>query len=165
MSLIEPILTELDQESKATLRILGRVPTEHLAWTPHPKSSSLGRLAFHIASIPAIGLRFARVSVFDPTQARPPQPIPETAEEIVAAYEANVAEARAQLGTMTDEQLQETFTMVRGERTIMSLPKIAMLRTIMLNHSYHHRGQLTVYLRLLDVPLPIIYGSTADEVP
>lgn len=165
MPIIEPILAELDQESKATLRILGRVPTEHLAWTPHPKSSSLGRLAFHIASIPSIGLRFARLGTFERTQAPPPPPIPATAEEIVAAFERNLAEARAHFASMTDDELQEPFTMTKEGRVLMSFPKIGMLRTIMLNHSYHHRGQLSVYLRLLDVPLPIIYGSTADEVP
>jgi uncharacterized damage-inducible protein DinB len=161
--IIDGILSELDHESKATRRILQRVPSEQLSWAPHAKSSSLGRLAFHIASIPSIALRFLRAGTFDVTQARPPQPFPATAEEIVAAFEHNLAELRATLAPLSDEELRQTFTMMKGDAVVMSIPKIGMLRTILLNHTYHHRGQLSVYLRLLDISVPVVYGSTADE--
>jgi uncharacterized damage-inducible protein DinB len=162
MPIINAILGELDQEAKTTVRVLERVPQEHLDWTPHEKSTPLGRLAWHIASIPKTAANFLRVSSFDVTAARP-NPRPDTIEEIIETFRRNQAETREFLTTVPDEVLQEPFSMMRGEATIVSMPKIGIVRSVLMNHTYHHRGQLTVYLRLLNVPLPVVYGMSADE--
>lgn len=162
MPIINAVLGELDHEVRTTIRVLERVPGEHLSWTPHPKSSSLGKLAWHIATIPATVQKFLRLGAFDVTQARPSQ-MPQDAGSIVEEFRRNFDETRAFLATLTDEVLHEPFTLRRGEQTLMTIPKIAVIRSILMNHTYHHRGQLTVYLRLLDVPVPVVYGTTADE--
>lgn len=164
MPFITPILGELDHESRTTVRVLERVPNDKLDWTPHPKSMSLRKLAWHVAGIPARVQVMLREGEFDVLHARPQEP-PDDSAAMVGAFQQNVAELRAYLETLSDEQLKETFTLRRGADTVMSLPKIAVIRSILLNHSYHHRGQLSVYLRLLDVPVPAIYGSSADEAP
>jgi uncharacterized damage-inducible protein DinB len=162
MPIIDPILSELDHESRTTVRVLERVPGDQLDWTPHPKSMSLRKLAWHIANLPArVQVMLSRGS-FDVANATPPQP-PEDVSQMVETFRTNVAEIRTFLATLDDAALKETFTMTRGEETLMSMPKIAVIRSILLNHSYHHRGQLSVYLRLLDVPVPAIYGASADE--
>lgn len=162
MPIINAVLGELDHEAKTTLRVLERVPGERLSWAPHPKSSSLGRLAWHIATIPATVQALLRAGSFDVAQARP-SAVPEDAGAIVAGFRRNVGEARAFLAGLDDDVLREPFTLRRGEQTVMTIPKIAVIRSILMNHTYHHRGQLTVYLRLLDVPVPVVYGTTADE--
>ena len=163
MPIMHALLPELDIEAKTTTRVLERVPGDRLDWTPHPKSSSLGRLAWHIASIPATVQRLLRAGVFDLTQARPAQPPPTDTAAIVEEFHRNFADTRAYLETLTDDFLREPFSMVKGEQAVMTIPKAGVVRTILMNHTYHHRGQLSVYLRLLDVPVPSIYGSTADE--
>lgn len=162
MPIIHSLLPEIDHEAKTTVRVLQRVPSDRLSWQPHAKSSSLGKLAWHIARIPAIVQNFLRVDVFDVAQSQP-VPMPDDAAEIVAAYERNLADTRAFLETLSDDVLRENFAMKRGEKTMVSLPKLGVVRNILMNHTYHHRGQLTVYLRLLDVPVPSVYGPTADE--
>jgi uncharacterized damage-inducible protein DinB len=162
MAMIDPILDELAREGETTKRVLARVPTEKLSWKPHERARTLGDLAWHVASIPA---RIAAMAQFDEADAmvhkQPPRP--ETAEEILERFSAGLAEAKASLSKLSDDELKKKFHFHRGEITMARLPKIAFLRTVMLNHSYHHRGQLSVYLRLLDVPVPPIYGPTADE--
>lgn len=162
MAMIDPILDELAREGETTRRVLSRMPTEKLSWKPHKKSRSLGDLAWHVASIPA---RIAAMAQFEDANVlvhkQPPRP--ETAEAILESFEAGLSEAKDKLSKLTDEELRKKFHFHRGEITMARLPKIAFLRAVMLNHSYHHRGQLSVYLRLLDVPVPPIYGPTADE--
>jgi uncharacterized damage-inducible protein DinB len=162
MSIIHPILAELDHEARTTTRVLERVPQERLDWTPHPKSMPLRKLAWHLATIPTRVLKMLGDSTFDLKNAGPPEP-PAEVSSIVNAFQESVAELRAFLVTLDDAALKEQFTLTRDGEVVMQLPKIAVIRNILLNHSYHHRGQLTVYLRLLDVPLPPIYGPTADE--
>lgn len=162
MPIIDPILRELDHESRATARMLERVPDEHLDWTPHPKSMPLRKLAWHIASIPTRVGVMLRAGTFDMLNARPQEP-PTSSASIAAAYQENLAALREYLATFDDAKLKEPFTMTRGEETVLSMPKVALIRNILLNHSYHHRGQLSVYLRLLDVPVPAVYGPSADE--
>jgi len=162
MPIINSILGELDHEAKSTTRVLERIPEDHLSWAPHAKSSSLGKLAWHIASLPKTVRAMLRNGTFDVTQARPRQ-MPENAASIVEEFQHNHAETREYLETLTDDFLKEPFTMMRGETTVTTIPKIAVIRNILMNHIYHHRGQLTVYLRLLDIPLPAIYGTSADE--
>ncbi len=162
MPIINAFLGEIDHEAKSTTRVLERVPADRLTWTPHPKSSSLGKLAWHIASIPKTVQNLLRAGQFDLSQARPAAP-PESTDQIVEEFHRNHADTRAYLETLSDEFLHEPFSMVRGGQPIMTIPKVAVIRNILMNHTYHHRGQLSVYLRLLDIPVPAVYGTSADE--
>lgn len=164
MRIIDPMLGELDHEAKATIRMLERVPGDKLAWTPHPKSMPVGKLAWHIATIPARVAVMLREGVFDLGGARPPDP-PDQVPAIVSAFQRHTAEVRVLLEQLDDEAARRPFTMKRGEQVLMQIPTIAMLRNILLNHTYHHRGQLSMYLRLLDIPVPATYGTSADENP
>lgn len=164
MSTIGVLLAELEQEAKATERVLARVPQEYLSWRPHPKSSSLGQLALHVATIPGT---IAQVASVDSFEVPPPSPQAEavSAAELVPTLNESVAKARELLGTFDDEKMAAMWRMMAGGKEIMAMPRAALARTVMLNHWYHHRGQLLVYLRLHDVPLPSVYGPTADENP
>jgi uncharacterized damage-inducible protein DinB len=164
MRLIEPILAELEQEAHATRRVLSRVPEAHLAWRPHPKSFSLGQLALHVATIPGF---VAELVAVDELPEPPPfvQPSPARAADLVPAFDASLARAREILSGFDDAAMTRTWRLLSGGKQLMALPRAAALRTIMLNHWYHHRGQLLVYLRVHDVPLPSVYGPTADENP
>ena len=164
MSLAESILTELEREAVTTRRVLERVPEDRLSYKPHPKSMSLGTLALHIANIPgAIAGLASGDDMTSPPNFSPPEAT--SAAEILGALDASLAKARELLLAMDDERAASFWTMSNQGQTIMTLPRIAVLRNILLNHWYHHRGQLTVYLRLLDVALPSVYGPSADESP
>jgi uncharacterized damage-inducible protein DinB len=164
MALVDTLLQELDMETATTRRVLERVPTDHLAWRPHPKSRTLGELALHIAQTPGGVAMLAQSS---PAQA--PQfgkdPTVADASELIPALEESVSKARAVLSGMNDAALMDTWRLMNGDREIFAIPRVAFLRSIMLNHWYHHRGQLTVYLRELNVPVPSVYGPSADENP
>lgn len=161
MPIIDALIAELEQEAKTTARVLERVPQAHLAWKPHPKSYSLGQLALHVASVPG---NVAGLAAQD-TPASPGFTQPEAAStsELLPALEISVAKVREHLGSFDDSRMTATWRLMAGEREIMAMPRVAFVRAIMLNHWYHHRGQLLVYLRLLDVPVPSVYGPTADE--
>ncbi|HYM61091.1 MAG TPA: DinB family protein [Thermoanaerobaculia bacterium] len=163
MRLNDPILGEIDRESKSTIRMIVRAPSDKLDWTPHPKSMTLGALCWHLATIPERVAIMLRRGSYDATTARP-GPAP-NAGDAIGVFKKNIAEIRALIDGMSDADLVAPFTMMAGERVLTTMPKIAVIRTILLNHSYHHRGQLSLYLRLLDVPLPAIYGTSADENP
>ena len=163
MAIIHALLQELEQEAQTTKRVLERVPQEHLGWKPHPKSYSLGQLALHIAQTPG---GVAELSMQSP--AAPPAFVQEeakTSAELIPALEQSVAKAKSLLGAMDDQTATATWRLMAGDTELMALPRVALLRAIMLNHWYHHRGQLTVYLRELGVPIPAIYGPSADENP
>jgi uncharacterized damage-inducible protein DinB len=164
MRLIDPILAELEQEANATRRVLARVPDAHLSWRPHPKSFSLGQLALHVATIPGNIAQLAALDVM-PEPPRFVQPPATSAAELVPALDASLAQARQVLSGFDDAAMTGTWRLMSDGRELMAMPRAAVLRTIMLNHWYHHRGQLLVYLRLHDVPLPSVYGPTADESP
>ena len=164
MNIIDVLLAELEQEAVATARVLERVPQEHLSWRPHPRSMSLGQLALHVATIPGNVAELASVD----TIPEPPQFIQAeaaTAAELVPTLRASVARARQVLGGFDDAKMGATWRLMAGGQEIMAMPRAAVARMIMLNHWYHHRGQLLVYLRMHDVPLPSVYGPTADENP
>lgn len=165
MGLVEGILSEFDQEAQTTRRVLERVPEEQLAWKPHPKSMSLGQLALHIAGSPGfiVGWLPLETTDFPDMEAGPPQP--KSSAEVLSAFDQSVATVRRTLGQLGDAGLQGTCSFTKNGVPMMSMPKTAVVRTIILNHSYHHRGQLSVYLRLLGVPVPSIYGPSADENP
>jgi len=164
MRLVDPLIAELEQESHATRRVLERVPDVHLAWRPHPKSFSLGQLALHVATIPGT---VAQLFSVDTVPEPPPfvQPPARSAAELLPALAASLAQARTALDGFDDAAMSRTWRLLSGGRELMSAPRGALLRAIMLNHWYHHRGQLVVYLRMHDVPLPSVYGPTADENP
>jgi uncharacterized damage-inducible protein DinB len=163
MPVVHAILAEIDQESKTTRKVLERVPGDKLSWKPHEKSMSLGRLAWHIASIPSRALMMLREGEFDLSNAGPSAP-PDSTAAIMDGFERHLAEIREYLGSIDDAALKEPFTLRRGEQVIMQTKKMGVVRAVLLNHAYHHRGQLSIYLRLLDVPVPAIYGPSADEM-
>ena len=163
MSMTSAFLQEFDSEAGTTRRVLERVPADKLGWKPHPKSMSLGVLALHVAAAPAVICGWAAQ---DETDFKgDPAPSPASAEEILAAHDQGVKTVKETLGAIGDEGLQKMWTAKAGGNTLMTMPKAALVRAIVLNHWIHHRGQLSVYLRLLDVPVPSIYGPSADENP
>jgi uncharacterized damage-inducible protein DinB len=162
MAQIDAFLDELNRESQTTRRVLERIPSDKLGWKPHAKSKSAGELAWHVASIPRRIALLAQHDDVDATTVKQP-PLPATKEEILAGFDSMVAEAKSLLSELDDTTLAGTTTLRRGDTKFFSGPRTALLRAVMLNHTYHHRGQLSVYLRLLDVPVPSVYGPTADE--
>jgi len=164
MSATAAMIAELEQESATTRRVLERVPTEKLAWKPHDKSMSLGTLAMHIASAPAFITGWAVPDEFVYTPG--PSPEPTSTQDILAAHDASLADAKKNIALIGDANIGKMWAFKTPDgKTMMSMPKAALLRSIALNHVYHHRGQLSVYLRLLNVPVPSIYGPSADEAP
>ena len=164
MAIVDALLAELEQESHVTRRVLERVPEAHLSWKPHPKSMSLGQLALHIAGVPG---SVAEIAAMDTVPELPTFVRQEaaTVAELVRTLDASVVKAREHLGGFDDGAMGATWRLMSGGREVMAMPRMAFVRAIMLNHWYHHRGQLLVYLRLLDVPVPSVYGPTADENP
>ena len=163
MRLADSILNEMDQEAQTTKRVLERVPEGKYSWRPHPKSFSVGQLALHIASVQGnVAALAAQDTVEAPvfTQAEA-----KSRQEILDAFSKSLEGAKDTVGKMDDARLMGTWTLTKDGKTIMSVPRIGIVRSILLNHVYHHRGQLSVYLRMLDVPVPSIYGPSADENP
>lgn len=154
---------ELDVEAAATRRALERVPEDKLTWRPHPKSMTLGQLANHIALIPASICQLAAVDDFDATSADFTPPQPQSHAQIMQTLEASLDAAEKYLSSVDRSAAQQIWKLSANGRQMLAMPRERMLRTILLNHWYHHRGQLSVYLRLLDVPVPVTYGRSADE--
>jgi uncharacterized damage-inducible protein DinB len=165
MAIIDGLLQELEMEAQTTRRVLERVPSDQLGWKPHPKSRSLGELAMHVAVVPGAVAQLAS----SPSPAQIPDfvepPSPQHASELVPTLDRTMETVKTTLGGMDDEALTGPWRLMRGDRELFTLPRAAFLRSVMLNHWYHHRGQLTVYLRELNVPIPSIYGPSADENP
>lgn len=162
MAIAQTFVTELEREAVTTSEILSRVPTDKLDWRPHPKSSSLGQLAWHIATIPRNVSRLVSAGTFDLANARPGAT--RDHDDFPRALREAVEEAKdVILSIEAKDAFFSPFRLTRGEKVLVEFPTAGAIRAMMLNHWYHHRGQLTVYLRLLDIPLPVIYGSTADE--
>lgn len=165
MSVTKAFLTEFENEAKTTRRVLERVPSDKLSWKPHPKSMSLGHLALHVAASPGVICGWATQDVTEFGGQAPPDPT--STEEIVAAHDKSVARVREILNGMSDDDVNKPWqAKAKGaSEPMMTMPRVALLRALGLNHTYHHRGQLSVYLRLLDVAVPSIYGPSADENP
>ena len=161
----EAMLNELRREAGTTKRVLEQVPGDKLSWQPHPKSMSLGQLANHIATIPATVTRLAQEGGFDTANANFNPGQPESKEDVLKALEESLQKAETYLTGLDEESAAETWRLTSKGKQIFVIPRSEMLRSIMLNHWYHHRGQLSVYLRLLDVSVPVIYGRSADENP
>ncbi len=164
MAIIDDLLQELEHEAQTTRRVLERVPADKLTWRPHPKARTLGDLALHVAMVPGAVAEF----IASPSPAQVPNFVdssPQSAAELIPSLDESLKKAKKALQNMDDDTLMATWRMMDGEREVFALPRLALLRSIMLNHWYHHRGQLSVYLRELDVPIPSIYGPSADENP
>lgn len=160
-----PFVTEMEQEAIATRRLLERLPTNRLEWRPHAKSQTLGQLAMHLATTPAIVTGMMAVDTLDAATVNFSSAQPATVAEVRAKFEESLAGAKAVLSKWGDRELSTVWRLQKDGKDLMAMPKAAMLRAIVLNHHVHHRGQLTVYLRMLDVPLPSVYGPSADENP
>src|SRR6185436_11544166 len=163
MSLADTLWMEVEQEAQTTKRVLERVPADKLGWKPHPKSFSLGQLALHIASVPGAIAAAATPDTFEAPGFQQAQP--KEHREVLDTFSKSLEDARGSLRKMDDSRLNANWSLTRNGKAIMSMPRAAFIRTVMMNHLYHHRGQLSVYLRILDVPVPSIYGPSADENP
>lgn len=166
MAIRDAFLPEFDHEMATTRKTLERVPEANTDWKPHDKSMSMGRLAGHLAELPSlVPLALERDSMdFRPPGAPPRQPnVMSTRAKLLEDFDKNVAAARGAIAKSSDDDLKKIFTLQAGGKTIFSLPRTAALRSFVMNHVIHHRGQLSVYLRLNNVPVPSIYGPSADE--
>jgi uncharacterized damage-inducible protein DinB len=167
MRIADFLVGEFDHEAGGTRRVLERVPEEHVMWAPHPKSKPLGELALHIAGLPVWVGRALSMREYDfmgPDAPKPGLQPWQSKDALLAKFDRNVADARAIMLATSDEQMMESWSLKRAGEVMFTLPRLAVLRSMVLSHTIHHRGQLTVYLRLKDVPLPGIYGPTADEM-
>jgi uncharacterized damage-inducible protein DinB len=162
MAFMDSFLPEFDREMGTTRRLLERVPLADADWKPHAKSRSIGELATHVAHIPFMATIAMTNDELDPST-RPKRPTYTDTQAMLSAFDQEVTTARAALLGKTDAELMARFTMRVGSRELFSMPKMIVLRQLCLSHIIHHRGQLSVYLRLRDVPLPSIYGPSADE--
>jgi len=159
----EAMSNELRQEADTTRRLLDRVPGDKLAWRPHPKF--LGQLALHVASIPGDLSRLAQLDQFDAANANFEPAMPESKEAVVNAFRKSLSDASEYLAALSPDTARAPWRLTNHGAEVFSMPRAVMLRSLLLNHWYHHRGQLSVYLRLLDVPVPVIYGRSADDNP
>ena len=165
MGMTDAFVQEIDQEAATTRRVLERVPADRLSWKPHPKSMSLGELAMHVAQVPETISSWAVEDTFNFGTLSGHQAGPTSTEQVLKAHDEGLTKAKDIMKTLGDAGLQRTWQGTMNETPMFSMPKVALIRSILLNHWYHHRGQLSVYLRLLDVPVPPIYGPSADENP
>lgn len=166
MAIKESILPELDHEMATTRKLLERIPEQDAAWQPHAKSMTLGQLGIHLAVLPRWGgMTMSQTELDMNPPGGPAFKLPpfETTQGAVAAFDEHVAAARAAIAAASDQDFMVPWTLKNAGETIFTMPRVAVLRTFVVNHIIHHRGQLSVYLRLRNVPIPSIYGPSADE--
>ena len=165
MPITDALLPEYDHEMGTTRRLLERVPEAQFAWKPHDKSMTLGQLSGHLANLPTWCDSILELVEFDlasiGNDARPRSPA--SRDALLKEFDQKVAAARGSLSQRTDAEFMAPWTLKSGDHEIFTMPRIMAVRSFVMNHSIHHRGQLSVYLRLNNVPLPAIYGPTADE--
>lgn len=154
---------EFEREMQTTRRVLERIPTDKFDWKPHDKSMPLGNLSSHVSNLPKWVVFTIGQSELDPGTVNLPPAT--SAEELLSIFDANVAEALASFDQLDGEKLAGSWTLLKGGNPLFTMPRAAVLRNFVLNHLIHHRGQLSVYMRLLDIPVPSIYGPSADENP
>ena len=164
MRFVDILLVEFDREAGLTRHVLERLPGDRLDWQPHPRSRTLGQLALHLAELPRWGASVAAGAEFDLEHipAAPAAP-PSSVAALLTLFTTNASDARHAMSSRTDAELLAPWTLRRSGEEVFTVPRLMAIRTVLLQHATHHRGQLTVYLRLLDVPLPPLYGPTADE--
>lgn len=166
MPMIDAFLAELDHEAATTRRLLERVPEDRMPWRPHEKSMTLSRLAGHIAELPRWAGTVLHDDAFELDDAAERGWVaaqPSTTAELLEIFDAGVAGFREAAAGLDDARMKEKWSLLKGGKTMLEMPRAVGVRSFILNHMIHHRGQLAVYLRLLDVPLPSIYGPTADD--
>ena len=165
MAIKDSLLPEYDHELATTRRLLERVPEAEFDWKPHPKSMTLGQLAGHVANMPFWCIKTVEVSAYDLEEKAPEASLdpPASRGAMLTAFDEKVARARAAIARATDAEMMEMWSLKSGAHVIFTMPRVSAVRMFVMNHLIHHRGQLSVYLRLKDVPLPPIYGPTADE--
>lgn len=164
MSLAESLMAEFEVQAPITRRFLERTPEGKLTWKPHEKSMTAGQLALHLARVPGVAIRDAQKdSIAPPDFANIPQP--SSLREILGTFDESVASVRKILPQFDDATMRQTWRIVQGEKEFLAMPRVEFLRNIMLNHWYQHRGQFSVYLRLLNVAVPASWGPSADERP
>lgn len=163
MRMADSLIQELEQEAASTRRVLDRIPEAKLAWKPHAKSWSLGQLGLHVAQIPGSVAELARRSLTELPVFQQAQPA--TKREILDAHEKGIKAAKSALAGWSDQDMAQEWSMSVGGETKMALPRAGLLRAVMFNHLYHHRGQILVYLRLVGEAVPAVYGNSADENP
>src|SRR5262245_27588950 len=159
----DSFVAEFDHEMAVTRQVLERVPDEAFAWKPHEKSYSLGDLATHLARVPHWGRQILDTESYDLASATHPAAAKTTRADVLDMFDAHVAEVRRALTARTEAELLVPWTLKRSSQTVLSMPRITALRRFLIHHVIHHRGQMTVYLRQQGVPIPPIYGPTADE--
>jgi uncharacterized damage-inducible protein DinB len=164
MTMAQSLLDEFEQQASVTRRFLERLPEDKLTWKPHEKSMTAGQLALHLAMVPG-----AVVQLVQTDSAPPPdftiRPQPASGDEVLRAFDESIATVRTALPKMDDAMMSRTFRIVAGDQEVMAMPRQVLVRNIMLNHWYQHRGQFSVYLRLLGVAVPASWGPSADEAP
>jgi uncharacterized damage-inducible protein DinB len=164
MQTAQSILKEFEEQAPVTRKFLERLPEDRLTWKPHEKSMSAGQLAFHLAFVPGGVIQFVQNSPAPaPDFASFPQPA--SRQEILDKFEESIATVKDLLPKLDDAKMRETWRMVQGDKEVLAVPRAQFIRDIMLNHWYQHRGQFSVYLRLLNVPVPASWGPSADEPP
>ena len=166
MAIRDAFLPEFDHEMTTTRKTLERVPEDKVDWKPHNSSMAMGRLAGHIVEMTGFVPATFMGESFDFRPAGAPPPVPtvmKSRQQLLDLFDKNVADARAAIAKASDEELYKTWTLLNGGKTFFSMPRIQVLRSMILNHIIHHRGQLSVYLRMNQVPVPSIYGPSGDE--
>jgi uncharacterized damage-inducible protein DinB len=162
-SIAETLLAEFEVQAPVTRKFLERLPEDKLTWKPHAKSMTAGQLAYHLASVPGGVIRFVQNN---PAQAPNFNFVqPSSREEILKTYDESIATVRSLLPKLDDAAMRETWRMVAGGREVVAQPRAEFLRDVMFSHWYQHRGQFSVYLRMLDVAVPASWGPSADEAP
>jgi uncharacterized damage-inducible protein DinB len=167
MSIGQSMLAEFDHEMATTRRALERLPEDKLEWKPDPRSMTLGRLAGHVAEMPSWGAVTMNTPSLD-LQGEDGKPkftalVATSREQLLAAFDKNVADSRSALASAGDEAMMTEWKLIMGGHVIMAMPRMAIIRSMVMNHTIHHRGQLTVYYRMNGVPVPALYGPSADE--
>lgn len=164
MPIAQEFLAEFEMQAPLTRKFLERLPEDKLTWKPHDKSMTAGQLAYHLASVPGGIAKFVESN---PAQAPEKFEFPQPASraEILKAFDENVATVRSELPKYDDRAMTETWRLMAGERELIAVPRAGFIRDIMLSHWYQHRGQFSVYLRMLNVPVPSTWGPSADEAP
>ena len=166
MTIAQSMLGEFDQEMQNTRTTLERVPDDKWGWKPHEKSGTVGWLAGHLANLPGWTTVTLQTEQLDYAPVDGPAyepPKMESRKDLLAVFDKNVAEARAALAGASDAEMMKGWTLLAGGKTIFTMPRVACVRGMILNHMIHHRAQLTVYFRLLNIPVPALYGPSADE--
>jgi uncharacterized damage-inducible protein DinB len=161
----QALIAELETETPATRRVLERLPADRFDWRPHPKSMSVAQLGHHVASIPGSIARLAQLEGLEVAERKFEYASGDNPAALLATLDSSVAVAKGYLAGMDEATAQSLWRMTLAGRELFAIPRLAVMRSMCLNHWYHHRGELVVYLRLLDIPVPVVYGRSADEGP